>query len=83
MHTIIFKCFIYGRNLSFAVSNLLFLFHTQYKKLNHYRYFLNYLFPLTFISLFDGSMENPYFGLMFYFMLSIFFVNKNNIMSKT
>ena len=53
------------------------------KKLNHYRYFLNYLFPLTFISLFDGSMENPYFGLMFYFMLSIFFVNKNNIMSKT
>ena len=31
-----------------------------------------YFFPLFLISMFDGSMENPYFGLSFYFFISIF-----------
>ena len=39
----------------------------------------SFIFPLLFISMFDGSMENPYFGMMFYLFLSIFFVNKNKI----
>lgn len=39
----------------------------------------SFIFPLFFISMFDGSMENPYFGMMFYLFLSIFFVNKNKV----
>tara|TARA_B100002019_G_C21274951_1_gene604985 strand:- start:15177 stop:16472 length:1296 start_codon:yes stop_codon:yes gene_type:complete len=31
-----------------------------------------FLAPLIFISMFDGSMENPYFGLLIYFFLSSF-----------
>lgn len=36
---------------------------------------LNFLFPLFFISMFDGSMENPYFAPVFYFFLSSFFTS--------
>jgi len=35
----------------------------------------SYLFPIFFISMFDGSMENPYFGILYYFSLSLFFIN--------
>ncbi len=35
--------------------------------------FLLFLLPLIFISMFDGSMENPYFGIVFYFFLSSFY----------
>ena len=35
--------------------------------------FLIFLTPLFFISMFDGAMENPYFGSTFYFFLSSFF----------
>ena len=35
--------------------------------------FLLFFLPLVFISMFDGSMENPYFGIVFYFFVSSFF----------
>jgi O-antigen ligase len=35
--------------------------------------FLRFLLPLIFISLFDGSMENPYFASTFYFFTGSFF----------
>lgn len=35
--------------------------------------FLRFLLPLVFISLFDGSMENPYFASIFYFFTGSFF----------
>ena len=35
--------------------------------------FLRFLLPLVFISLFDGSMENPYFASTFYFFTGSFF----------
>lgn len=35
--------------------------------------YLNFLLPLFFISMFDGSMENPYFATTFYFCISIFY----------
>ena len=34
---------------------------------------LIFCIPLLFISMFDGSMENPYFGITFYFFMSSFF----------
>lgn len=37
--------------------------------------FLSFLFPLFFISMFDGSMENPYFAPVFYFFMSSFFTS--------
>lgn len=35
--------------------------------------FLTFTIPVLIISLFDGSMENPYFGILFYFFLSSFY----------
>jgi len=35
--------------------------------------FYTFLLPLFFISMFDGSMENPYFAITFYFFVSSFF----------
>lgn len=35
--------------------------------------FLQFLTPLFLISMFDGSMENPYFAIVFYFFLSSFY----------
>jgi hypothetical protein len=34
---------------------------------------LLFFLPLAFISMFDGSMENPYFAIVFYFFVSSFF----------
>ena len=34
--------------------------------------FYTFLLPLFFISMFDGSMENPYFAITFYFFVSSF-----------
>ena len=43
------------------------------KKLTSNKDFLIYVLPLFIISMFDGAMENPYFGIVFYFFLSSFF----------
>ena len=37
--------------------------------------FLIFFLPLVFISMFDGSMENPYFAIVFYFFVSSFFTS--------
>ena len=36
-----------------------------------------YIIPLFLISMFDGSMENPYFAIVFYFFLSSFYSDIN------
>ena len=40
-------------------------------------FILNYLIPIIFTSLFDASMENSHFSLLFYFILGVMF-NKRN-----
>lgn len=45
--------------------------------------FTSFLLPLFFISMFDGSMENPYFGMMFYLFLSLFFIDINKVKAKS
>lgn len=35
--------------------------------------FLIFFLPVIFISMFDGSMENPYFAIVFYFFVSSFY----------
>ena len=42
-----------------------------------------YVIPLFLISMFDGSMENPYFGIVFYFFLSSFYSDINFVNRKT
>ncbi len=41
-----------------------------------------FITPLLFVSMFDGSMENPYFGIVFYIFLSYLFT-KNKIYNQT
>ena len=38
--------------------------------------FFQFIAPLFFVSMFDGSMENPYFGIVFYIFMSYFITNK-------
>ena len=40
-------------------------------------FILNYFIPIIFASLFDASMENSHFSLLFYFILGIM-LNKRN-----
>ena len=49
------------------------LFINVKKKMFSNDEFLIFTLPLIFISMFDGSMENPYFGITFYFFLSSFY----------
>jgi len=78
-HNYFINILLRGGMISLFSFALLFyyLYYYQKKYLNH-KEFLRYLLPLFMISMFDGSMENPYFGILFFFSLSIFFV-KNNI----
>ena len=41
-----------------------------------------FIVPLLFVSMFDGSMENPYFGIIFYIFLS-YLLTKNKIYNLT
>tara|TARA_Y100000590_G_scaffold469619_1_gene658718 strand:- start:4432 stop:5742 length:1311 start_codon:yes stop_codon:yes gene_type:complete len=67
---------IFMRGGVFGLLLVLYFFYNliKVKKTNFYNYeFLIFLLPLFFISMFDGSMENPYFAIVFYFFLSSFF----------
>ena len=60
----------------FGLLLVLYFFYNLVKvkktKFSNYE-FLLFLLPLIFISMFDGSMENPYFAIVFYFFLSSFY----------
>ena len=67
---------IFIRGGVFGTMLVLNFFYNMIKiqKLNFTNFeFLLFFLPLLFISMFDGSMENPYFGIVFYFFISSFF----------
>tara|TARA_Y100000389_G_scaffold184164_1_gene202350 strand:+ start:5778 stop:7079 length:1302 start_codon:yes stop_codon:yes gene_type:complete len=67
---------IFIRGGIFGVLLVLYFFYNMIKipKVNFTNSeFLIFFLPLVFISMFDGSMENPYFSIVFYFFVSSFF----------
>lgn len=67
---------IFIRGGIFGVLLVLYFFYNMIKipKVNFTNSeFLIFFLPLVFISMFDGSMENPYFAIVFYFFVSSFF----------
>ena len=67
---------IFIRGGIFGTLLVLYFFYNMMKipKLNFTNFeFSLFFLPLVFISMFDGSMENPYFGIVFYFFVSSFF----------
>ena len=76
-HNYFLNVFLLGGLIAVFAIFLFFYFIVKNKHVSQQTSNLfSFLFPLMFISMFDGSMENPYFGMMFYLFLSIFFVNK-------
>ena len=67
---------IFIRGGIFGILLVLYFFYNMIKipKVNFTNSeFLIFFLPLVFISMFDGSMENPYFAIVFYFFVSSFF----------
>ena len=67
---------IFIRGGVFGLLLVLYFFYHMMKipKINYTNYeFLVFFLPIVFISMFDGSMENPYFAIVFYFFVSSFF----------
>ncbi|MDB3981459.1 O-antigen ligase family protein, partial [Acidimicrobiia bacterium] len=62
---------IFIRGGIFGLFLVLYFFYNMIKIPNFE--FLLFFLPLAFISMFDGSMENPYFAIVFYFFVSSFF----------
>ena len=67
---------IFIRGGVFGLLLVLYFFYNMIKipkfKFTNFEFLLFFL-PLAFISMFDGSMENPYFAIVFYFFVSSFF----------
>ena len=65
---------------------LVLIFFTNLFKLNNKNFsnseLILYVLPLFLISMFDGSMENPYFAIVFYFFLSSFYSDINFVKRK-
>ena len=69
---------IFIRGGIFGILLVLYFFYNMFKisKINFTNFeFLIFFLPLVFISMFDGSMENPYFAIVFYFFVSSFFTS--------
>ena len=69
---------IFIRGGIFGILLVLYFFYNMLKitKINFTNFeFLIFFLPLVFISMFDGSMENPYFAIVFYFFVSSFFTS--------
>ena len=69
---------IFIRGGIFGILLVLYFFYNMLKitKVNFNNFeFLIFFLPLVFISMFDGSMENPYFAIVFYFFVSSFFTS--------
>ena len=67
---------IFIRGGIFGILLVLYFFYNMMKisKINYTNFeFLIFFLPIVFISMFDGSMENPYFAIVFYFFVSSFF----------
>jgi len=74
-HNYFINLFIKG-GVCFLVMTLLFFYFLFKNKINTQFFrldLLEFVLPLLIISMFDGSMENPYFGILFYFFLSSFY----------
>ena len=69
---------IFIRGGIFGILLVFYFFYNMLKitKVNFNNFeFLIFFLPLVFISMFDGSMENPYFAIVFYFFVSSFFTS--------
>jgi len=69
---------IFIRGGIFGILVILYFFYNLIKipKINFTNFeFSIFFLPLVFISMFDGSMENPYFAIVFYFFISSFFTS--------
>ena len=69
---------IFIRGGIFGILLVVYFFYNMLKitKINFNNFeFLIFFLPLVFISMFDGSMENPYFAIVFYFFVSSFFTS--------
>ena len=67
---------IFMRGGIFGLLLVLYFFYNlvSIPKINYTNFeFLIFFLPIIFISMFDGSMENPYFAIVFYFFVSSFF----------
>lgn len=67
---------IFIRSGIFGLLLVFYFFYNMFKlvKINFTNSeFLIFFLPLIFISMFDGSMENPYFAIVFYFFVSSFY----------
>ena len=66
---------IFMRGGIFGILLVLYFFYNMIKipKINYTNFEFSIFFALVFISMFDGSMENPYFAIVFYFFVSSFF----------
>jgi len=74
-HNFLINIFTRGGLIFLVLIFLFFIFlfkvdrNKQFNKVN----FIVFTVPIFIISMFDGSMENPYFGILFYFFLSSFY----------
>ena len=59
--------------MTITTSFLWFIFNNKISKQFNRFDVITFVLPLLIISMFDGSMENPYFGILFYFFLSSFY----------
>ena len=59
--------------LVFIILFFWFIFNNKISKQFNRFDVITFVLPLLIISMFDGSMENPYFGILFYFFLSSFY----------
>ena len=69
---------IFIRGGIFGLLLILYFYYNMMKipKINYTNFeFLIFFLPLVFISMFDGSMENPYFAIVFYFFITSFFTS--------
>ena len=69
---------VFIRGGIFGLLLILYFFYNMLKipKINYTNFeFLIFFLPLVFISMFDGSMENPYFAIVFYFFVTSFFTS--------
>tara|TARA_B100000900_G_C20538308_1_gene699316 strand:- start:383 stop:1354 length:972 start_codon:yes stop_codon:yes gene_type:complete len=67
---------IFIRSGIFGLFMIAFFFYNMFKLrkvgFNNFE-LLTFTLPIFFISMFDGSMENPYFAIVFYFFVSSFY----------
>lgn len=74
-HNFFINLFVKGGIFFLTITTLFlwFIFNNKISKQFNRFDVITFVLPLLIISMFDGSMENPYFGILFYFFLSSFY----------